>query len=211
MRISAHAYTSTGQAAARHPPKPLRSLPFMAPSTADDPFARLFERRIVMASGRLDATLVDAVTPQLLALDTDGDGPIELVLDCPDADLESAFTLLDVCEAVAAPLVLVVGSRLVGAGVVLLTGRHRRLGRPHATVQLCEPRLERTSADTQTLARIVAEHSRRTALLIDRISARTTRPGPLVADDMARGTFLTSEQAVAYGLLDDVTRHAAPG
>ena len=181
----------------------------MSPRAADDPFARLFDRRIVMASGPLDPTLVDAVTPQLLALDADSDLPIELVVDCPDADLESAFTLLDVCEAVAAPLDVVVGSRLVGAGLVLLTTRHRRLGRPHATLQLREPRLEQTSADAQTLTRLVAEHHRRTEILIDRISARTTRPAPLVADDMSRGIFLTSEQAVAYGLLDAVTRHAA--
>jgi ATP-dependent Clp protease protease subunit len=180
----------------------------MSDSVGGDPFGRLFERRVVMASGRLDTGLVDAVAPQLLALDADGDGPIELVLDCPDADLEPAFTLLDVCEAMSAPLILVIGSRLVGAGVVLLTSRHRRLGRPHATVQLLEPRLMRTSADAQTLARIVAEHHRRTELLIERISARTTRPAPLVADDMRRGIFLTSEQAVGYGLLDDVARHA---
>lgn len=177
-------------------------------SDTDDPFARLFERRVVMASGPLDAALVDKVAPQLLTLDAEGDGPIELVIDCPDADLDPSFTLLDVCEALTAPLVIVVAGRLTSAGIVLLTSRHRRLGRPHATLQLSEPRLEQAHGDAEQVARFVEEHRRRIGILIERVSERTTRPAPLIADEMSRGIFLTSEQAVTYGLLDDVARRA---
>ena len=57
-------------------------------------------------------------------------------------------------------------------------------------------------------ARLVEEHRRRVGVLIDRISDRTTRPAPLVADEMSRGVYLTSEEAVTYGLLDGVARRA---
>lgn len=177
----------------------------------DDPFARLFERRVVMASGPLDSALVDTVAPRLLTLDADGEGPIELLLDCPDADLDSSFTLLDICDAITSPLVIVVAGRLTGPGIVLLTTRHRRLGRPHATLQLREPRLDQTQGDAEQVTRLVEQHRRRVETLIDRVSERTTRPKPLVADEMSRGIFLTSEQAVAYGLLDDVARRASSG
>jgi ATP-dependent Clp protease, protease subunit len=175
-------------------------------SESGDVLGRLFERRVVMANGRLDSALADTVSAQLLTLDADADDPIEVVIDCPDAELDPAFTLLDVCEALVAPLVIVVAGRLTGAGVVLLTSRHRRLGRPHATVQLAEPRFERTNGTAESIARLVDEHRRRVGVLIERLSERTTRPAPLIADDMARGVYLTSEQAVAYGLLDDIAR-----
>ena len=177
---------------------------------AGDAIDRLYERRTVLASGRLDAALADRVAAQLLSLDADGDGQIDLLVDCPEADLDPAFTLLDVCDSLSAPLVIVVASRLGGAGLALLTTRHRRLGRPHARLQLAEPRLEQTTATADAVSRLVEEHRRRIGVLIDRISERTTRPAPLVADDMARGAYLTSDEAVTYGLLDDIARRGSP-
>lgn len=169
-------------------------------------FDQLLERRIVMATGRLDSALADKVTAQLLMLDAENDAPIELVVDCPDAELDPAFTVLDVCEALNAPLTIVIAGRLTGAGMVLLTSHHRRLARPHATLQLSEPKFESSTQTADSAARLVEEHRRRVGVLIDRISDRTTRPAPLVADEMGRGVYLTSEDAVAYGLLDDVAR-----
>ncbi|MGH8888546.1 MAG: ATP-dependent Clp protease proteolytic subunit [Acidothermaceae bacterium] len=178
-------------------------------SGTDDILGRLFERRLVMAHGRLNAELADTITAQLITLDADGDEPIELLIDCPDSELDPAFTVLDVCDSLRAPLTIVVTGRLTGAAVLLLTSRHRRVGRPHATLQLCEPKFESSMPGTaETIARLVEEHRRRIGALIERISDRTTRPEPLIADEMSRGIYLTSDQAVAYGLLDDVVRRA---
>lgn len=176
-----------------------------------DAVSRLFERRVVMASGRLDTALVDRVAAALLTLDAAGDKQIELVVDCPDAELDPAFTLLDVCDSLASPVVIVVAGRLSGAGLVLLTTRHRRLGRPHARLQLSEPRMEQTTATAEALARLVEEHRRRIGVLIERLSERTTRPAPLIADEMSRGIYLTTDEAIGYGLLDDVARRGSPG
>ena len=171
-------------------------------------FDQLLERRVVLATGHLDGALADRVTAQLLMLDNESDAPIELLVDCPEAELDPAFTLLDVCEALNADLTIVVTGRLSGAGMVLLTTRHRRFARPHATLRLCEPHLATSTQSADAAARLVEEHRRRVGVLIDRISDRTTRPAPLVADEMSRGVYLTSEEAVTYGLLDGVARRA---
>jgi ATP-dependent Clp protease protease subunit len=169
-------------------------------------FDQLLERRIVMATGRLDGALADKVTAQLLMLDADSDAPIELVVDCPDAELDAAFTVLDVCEALNAALTILIAGRLTGAGMVLLTSRHRRLARPHATLRLSEPTIESSTQTADSAAKLVEEHRRRVGGLIDRVSQRTARPAVLIADEMSRGVYLTSDDAVAYGLLDDVAR-----
>jgi ATP-dependent Clp protease, protease subunit len=171
-------------------------------------FDQLLDRRVVLATGRLDSALADRVTAQLLMLDNESDAPIEMLVDCPDAELDPAFTLLDVCEALAADLRIVVTGRLTGAGMVLLTTRHRRVARPHATLQVAEPHVATSTQSADAAARLVEEHRRRIGILIERISERTTRPAPLVADEMSRGVYLTSEEAVTYGLLDDIARRA---
>jgi ATP-dependent Clp protease protease subunit len=177
---------------------------------ADDVTSRLLSRRVVLASGRLDIDLADNVTAQLLALDAVADAPIELVVDLPEAELDPALTLLDVCDVISAPLTVLVSGRLVGAGVALLTTHHRRLARPHATLQLAQPRFAQSHGTADQIARFAQEHSRRIGVLVERLSERTTRPTTIIADDMLRGVFLTADQAVAYGLLDDVLRRQPP-
>jgi ATP-dependent Clp protease protease subunit len=173
---------------------------------ADDVMSRLFQRRVVLASGRLDHELADIVTAQLLSLDAVDDRPIELVIDCPEAHLDPAMTVLDVCEVVGAPLTLLVQGRLGGAGLALLTSHHRRLARPHATLQLGQPRFEPAHGTADQVARLAHEHTRRVGVLIERLADRTTRPTTIISDDMDRGIFLTADQAVAYGLIDAVLR-----
>jgi ClpP protease-like protein len=55
----------------------------------------LFERRIVLVNGRLDADRAAQAAAALMALDAIGEEPIELHLDSADGTLESAFVLID--------------------------------------------------------------------------------------------------------------------
>ena len=52
---------------------------------------KLFERRIVLVTGRLDAELAAEVAAALTTLDAIGDEPIELHLDSPDGTLYPGY------------------------------------------------------------------------------------------------------------------------
>src|SRR5207237_8226757 len=60
---------------------------------------KLFERRIVFVTGRLDDALAGQAAAQIMTLDATGDDPIDVVLSSADGTLEAAFVLIDVLDA----------------------------------------------------------------------------------------------------------------
>ena len=56
---------------------------------------QLFERRIVLVTGRLDDAAANEAAAALMTLDATGEEPIELHLDSPGGTLEAAFVLID--------------------------------------------------------------------------------------------------------------------
>src|SRR5438445_11853549 len=60
---------------------------------------QLFERRIVLVSGRLDDGVAARAAAALLALDAGGSRPIELHLSSPDGELGAALVLIDTADA----------------------------------------------------------------------------------------------------------------
>src|SRR5882724_566290 len=60
---------------------------------------KLFERRIVFVTGRLDDALAGQAAAQIMTLDACGDDPIDVVVDSGDGTLEAAFVLIDVVDA----------------------------------------------------------------------------------------------------------------
>src|SRR5439155_10962327 len=59
---------------------------------------QLFERRIVLVSGRLDDSVAAKAAAALLALDAGGSRPIELHVNSPDGELGAAFVLIDTAD-----------------------------------------------------------------------------------------------------------------
>lgn len=163
----------------------------------------LFEQRIVVVSGTLDHASAGRAAMEIMTLDADGDEPIRLHLGCPDGELEGALSLMDVVELAGVPIeALCVGS-VGGAAVGVLAVAARRLGTRASTIVLKDPgdSFCGSAGDQQRWASFRAE---RWGTFCERLSAATGRPGGVVADDFGRGRYLTADQALAYGVLDEI-------
>src|SRR4029453_10580882 len=65
---------------------------------------QLFERRVVLVTGRLDDDAAGKAAAALLALDARADRPIDLHLDNPDGALGAAFVLIDTADTLRSAL-----------------------------------------------------------------------------------------------------------
>lgn len=172
---------------------------------------RLFDQRMVVLTGPLDDAAATRAAAALMTLDGLGAEPVRLQLATPDGDLAAAFGLIDVIDSMSAPVHAVVTSLTGGAAVGLLAATARRQAYRHARIRLSEPRAAAVSGTADEVAAAAGQYLRELEELAVRIATATGQPRSRVEDDLSAGRMLTAEQALEYGLLDEIVGAAPPG
>ncbi len=167
----------------------------------------LFERRVVVVSGRLDHEVAGRAAVELMTLDADGDEPIRLQLGCADGELDAALSLMDVVELVGVPVEALCIGTVGGAAVGVLAVAGRRLATPTTSLLLRDPGDSFTGSahDQQRWARHRAERWR---AFCERVAGFTDRSVDEVEAGFERGRFLSATEALDYGLLDEIVQRA---
>ncbi len=144
-----------------------------------------------------------------MTLDADGDDAVTLRVDCGEAALAPAMTLMDVIELMGVPVrALCLGQVGQGAVGVVAVCSHRS-ALPSTRFSLSEPTTQlqaHVRNVTQWAELRAAERERFCA----RVGAATGQDPAAVEHDLQRGRFFGADEALAYGLLDEVARPDAP-
>ncbi len=167
---------------------------------------RLLEQRVLIAHGHLDDQAATVLCAQLLTLDADSadrSAPIRLHLQNLSADLTAALTAMDALDAVGVPVHAFASGQLSGPAVGVLISAGRRIAYPNAGFLLREPDsgFEGTAAE-------LATRQRQVETMLDalyfRLADVTGREVDELRADARRGRFLSADEAVGYGLIQEV-------
>jgi ATP-dependent Clp protease protease subunit len=170
---------------------------------------RLLAQRVVLLHGTLDDFSVTRVSAELMTLDAEGDDPVTLRVDCGEAALAPALTLMDVIELMGVPVrALCLGQVAAGAVGAVAVCSHRS-ALPSTRFSLSEPatQLQAHVRNVNQWAELRAAERQR---FCARVSAATGRAPDVVQHDVERGRFLGADEALEYGILDEVVRPDAP-
>src|SRR4051812_45906008 len=99
---------------------------------------RLFDQRIVMLRAPLTQDTATGIAAALLTLDAAGPAPVQLHVACQAGDLAAALAVIDVIDAMAAPVHAVVTSEAGGAVLAILAAAGERTAYRHARFKLAE-------------------------------------------------------------------------
>jgi ATP-dependent Clp protease, protease subunit len=164
---------------------------------------KLFERRILLVTGRLDDDLAAEAAAAVMTLDAIGDEPIDLHLDSPGGTLESAFVLIDTLDLLRATLRAHCRGQVGGPAIGVAAAADHRSASPHTRFRLFQPTAQFSGTPDQ-----IASRSRQQQELLWRLHARlaqlTGRPAEEIAEDMRRGRYLDAREALDYGLIDEI-------
>lgn len=168
---------------------------------------KLFERRIVLVTGRLDEDLAAEAAAAVMALDALGAEPIDLHLDSPGGTLEAAFGLIDTLDRLRATLRAHCRGQVGGPAIGVVAAADHRSAALHTRFRLVQPTAQLSGRPDE-----IAAHSRQQQELLWRLHARlarlTGRPAEEIAEDMRRGRHLDAREALDYGLIDEISTRA---
>src|SRR5579863_3909005 len=163
-------------------------------------YDRLLDKRIIMATGMLDDDAATRLSAQLLTLDADGDEPIRLELQNLRAELPAALTVMGILDVLRVPVHGCVSGEISGPALGVLACCPRRTGYPNASFMLSEPRLEFGGTASAVSAR-EQQVCRMLDTLYFKLADVTGRETDEIREDARRGHYLTTAQAIGYGLI----------
>lgn len=173
---------------------------------AFDIYSRLLRERIVFLGRPVDEDLANIVVAQLLFLEAEGpDKDIDLYVNSPGGDAYAGMAIYDAMQHVKCDVrTICFGIGMSAAAVIVAGGAPgKRLALPHAKLMIHQGSAGFRGAptDISIAAREVEATTRQMAEIIARHAERTIEQ---VMDDIDRDRFMTPEEAVEYGLVDDV-------
>lgn len=179
---------------------------------ATDIYSRLLSDRIIYLGTEIDDGVANVIVAQLLHLDSDdGEREINLYLNSPGGSMTAMLAIYDTMQFISAPVATTcVGQAASAAAVLLAAGRPgQRLILPHGRVLLHQPSTQGqgTLPDLVLHAR---ELVRVRAQLEQVLSRHTGQPPERLRTDTDRDKIFTAEEAVAYGLVDEVITSRLP-
>lgn len=167
--------------------------------------ALFFKSRNVVVTGEINDKLAQRTVTQLLALAEASDAPINLFISSPGGHVESGDMVHDIIKFIR-PTVRTIGSGWVAsAGALIFVGarRENRYCLPNTRFLLHEPSggIRGSASDIAIQAEQVLRMRERFARLF---AAATGQTPQKILEDTARDFWLTTDEALAYGLLGSV-------
>ena len=191
------------------PPPPPEPWPGGGPALPGWLEERLFDQRIVMIRGPLTGQAASGIAAALLSLDAAGPEPVQLHVASSGGDLNAAHAVIDVMDAMAAPVHAVVTSEAGGAVLAVLAAAERRTAYRHARFKLAEPRAAGVTGTADEVAAAAGQHLRELEEVVLRLVEVTGQTRSRIEDDLSAGKVLSSAEARDYGLIDEVVGKGA--
>jgi ATP-dependent Clp protease protease subunit len=173
---------------------------------AYDIYSRLLRERIVFLGSAIDDQVANLLVAQMLFLESeDADKPINLYINSPGGDMIGLFAVYDTMQFLNCPVATTcVGQASSAAAVLLAAGTPGlRSTLPNARVLIHQPHGggQGQSVDLELQVKEIVELRDRMVDVLVRCTGQTRER---ITADIDRDFILRGEQAVAYGLVDEV-------
>ena len=171
----------------------------------------LLENRIVFLQGEIHTGNANELVMKLLYLQSENrKKDINFYLNSPGGDVVATMAIYDVMQILTCPVATYcVGQAASGAAVLLAGGtKGKRFALPHSRVMIHQP-YGGVGGQVSDIEIQAAEILRNRRTLDEILAKHTGQPVETISKDTDRDFFLSAQQAVEYGLVDEITTKPA--
>ena len=178
-----------------------------------DIYSRLLKERVIFLVGQVEDYMANLVVAQLLFLESENpDKDIHLYINSPGGSVTAGMSIYDTMQFIKPDVSTLCIGQAASMGALLLTGgaAGKRYCLPHSRMMIHQP-----LGGFQGQASDFDIHAREILSIRDKLNKilafHTGQPLEKVQQDTDRDNFLSSDDAVSYGLIDKVLSNRATG
>ena len=174
-----------------------------------DIFSRLLNDRIVFLSDEVNDTTASLVVAQMLFLEAqDPDKDISFYINSPGGSVTAGMAIYDTMKFIKCDVSTICIGMAASMGAFLLSSgtKGKRIALPHSEIMIHQPLggAKGQATDIQ----IQAEQILRIKRTLNEILAENTgKPLEVIEKDTDRDNYMTAQQALEYGLIDQILTH----
>lgn len=170
-----------------------------------DIYSRLLKDRIIIINGEINNNLANSVVAQLLYLDSLNNEDISVYINSPGGSVTDGMAIYDTMNYISSDVSTIgIGLCASMAAFLLSSGKKgKRYLLPNSEVMIHQPL---GGAEGQaTEIKIAAEHILKTKDKLNKIlSLNTGKNIDIIEKDTDRDNFMSSEEALNYGIVDEL-------
>lgn len=173
---------------------------------AYDIYSRLLKERVIFLVGPVEDHVANVVVAQLLFLESENpDKDINLYINSPGGTVSAGLAIYDTMQFIRPDVSTMCVGQAASMGALLLAGgtKGKRYCLPHSRMMIHQPLggFHGQASDIDIHAREILKLRER---LNELLAKHTGKPLKKIAADTERDHFMEAEEAVAYGLVDQV-------
>jgi ATP-dependent Clp protease protease subunit len=172
-----------------------------------DIYSRLLVDRIVFLGTPIDDQVANAIIAQLLFLDSqDPEKDIYLYINSPGGSVTAGMAIYDTMRFIRSDVATICIGQAASMGAFLLSAgsKGKRRALPHARVMIHQPSGGTGRAQATDIQIIAKEIQRVKDELNNLMALHTGQPVERIQEDTERDNFMTSQQALDYGIIDEI-------
>lgn len=176
---------------------------------AFDIYSRLLKDRIIFLGEEVNDITAGLVVAQLLFLESEDPGKdINLYINSPGGSVVAGMAIYDTMQYVKCDVSTICMGMAASMGAFLLAGgkKGKRFALPNSEIMIHQP--SGGARGQATEIKIAAEQILRTRKkLNEMLAANTGQPLEVIERDTERDTYMSAQEAMAYGIIDNVITH----
>lgn len=171
-----------------------------------DIYSRLLKERVIFLVGQVDDHVANVIVAQLLFLESENpDKDISFYINSPGGSVTAGLAIYDTMQFISCDVSTMCIGQAASMGALLLTGgaKGKRYCLPHSRMMIHQP-----LGGVQGQATDIEIHAKEILNIRDKLnkimSDHSGQPMEKIALDTDRDNFMSGEESVAYGLIDEV-------